>query len=679
MSMCAADEVTFESLLLEMVNRDAAAQMPDPWFTCAQASSYERSSIASDQPGWFANRDSRNFTREENRDGRRELVLMDVQGPGAIVRFWGTFNAPRGGEFSNGTLRIYLDNYDTPAFEGPILDMLSGGKLAGQALSFRAPEYEDKLRCGHDLYLPIPYGRRCKVTYETKGKFFNEGELKGLLEESFYYQINYRTYAQGTKVQTLSEEILRQAAATREKVEQQLMALTPPSKGPDDRCEKKQGMLAPEAQQKLTFDKGGAIYSLRCKLSAPDMMSALRGTVLEISFDGVRAVWTPVGDFFGAGAHTGAWRTWWSGVDNDGTMTCYWVMPFQHSAEVAVTNMGEKPVMLECLEAGVKPYSWTDRTMYFHSTWCLHDKFQMPAKGGIDLYFVEVKGKGKYMGDAVSVFNGGWRWWGEGDEKIYVDGETFPSHFGTGTEDFYGYAWGRPEFYATAFIAQPIGEGNKHAGYSVNNRFRLLDVIPFKKSLHFDMEFISNSGGTFNYAPTTWWYAAPGAKWYDEPLPQDVREPVCLTEEDILKPAFHRKGAVEGEASKDITVTNGLFFIQYTQLYGWSNDRQLWWQDAQPGDVLTLSFDAPAEGRYQITGVFTKAADYGIMDFTVNGQMLRQDVDFYNDEVVVAEVDLGEAGLKKGANVMKVTIKGTNKLADRRYMLGLDCLLLQKK
>ena len=32
-------------------------------------------------------------------------------------------------------------------------------------------------------------------------------------------------------------------------------------------------------------------------------------------------------------------------------------------------------------------------------------------------------------------------WWGEGDEKVFVDGEKFPSHFGTGTEDYYGYAW----------------------------------------------------------------------------------------------------------------------------------------------------------------------------------------------------------------------------------------------
>lgn len=32
-------------------------------------------------------------------------------------------------------------------------------------------------------------------------------------------------------------------------------------------------------------------------------------------------------------------------------------------------------------------------------------------------------------------------WWGEGDEKFFVDGEKFPSSFGTGSEDYIGYAW----------------------------------------------------------------------------------------------------------------------------------------------------------------------------------------------------------------------------------------------
>ena len=57
---------------------------------------------------------------------------------------------------------------------------------------------------------------------------------------------------------------------------------------------------------------------------------------------------------------------------------------------------------------------------------------------------------------------------------MYVDGETFPSHFGTGTEDYYGYAWGRYEPWINhPFVAQPIGDGcYAHIGLAQNTRVR---------------------------------------------------------------------------------------------------------------------------------------------------------------------------------------------------------------
>jgi hypothetical protein len=64
-------EVTLESLLTEMVAYDAVARWPQPEFVCRQASSYDRASVAPDQPGWFANADQNQFIREEKIHGRR--------------------------------------------------------------------------------------------------------------------------------------------------------------------------------------------------------------------------------------------------------------------------------------------------------------------------------------------------------------------------------------------------------------------------------------------------------------------------------------------------------------------------------------------------------------------------------------------------------------------------------
>ena len=79
-------------------------------------------------------------------------------------------------------------------------------------------------------------------------------------------------------------------------------------------------------------------------------------------------------------------------------------------------------------------------------------------------------------------------WWGEGDEKIYVDGETFPSLFGTGTEDYFGYAWSTPERFEHAYHAQTATAGNGFGGLYSMNRFHVLDPIPFSRALRFDLE-----------------------------------------------------------------------------------------------------------------------------------------------------------------------------------------------
>src|SRR5690606_15037365 len=147
--------------------------------------------------------------------------------------------------------------------------------------------------------------------------------------------------------------------------------------------------------------------------------------------------------------------------------------------------------------------------------------------------YVTVEGKGVYVGDTLTLFNGAPRWWGEGDEKIYVDGENFPSHFGTGTEDYYGYAWCRPEKFSAPFHAQPDGSGNLEGGYAVNSRYRALDAIPFEKSIKFDMELWHWAPATVNYAPTTFFYARPGAKANVPADVESVKIKVALSNDDL--------------------------------------------------------------------------------------------------------------------------------------------------
>lgn len=86
----AEETVTTLSLWEEMTDRDAVARFPDPAYTSRQFGSYDRESVARDQPGWFENDNRSKFLRVETNSVRRECVMLDALGPGSIVRFWVT-------------------------------------------------------------------------------------------------------------------------------------------------------------------------------------------------------------------------------------------------------------------------------------------------------------------------------------------------------------------------------------------------------------------------------------------------------------------------------------------------------------------------------------------------------------------------------------------------------------
>jgi hypothetical protein len=150
-----------ESLLAELTDYAAVACWPQPEFTCKQASSYDRGTVAPDKPGWFANNDQNQFIRTEDNQGRKERVMLDADGPGCIVRFWLSTKRNK-----KGTLRIYLDGATEPALAFPTYDLLSGDLKIGAPLVQPHPGYRPDGNGGNNFYLPIPYAKHCKITWE---------------------------------------------------------------------------------------------------------------------------------------------------------------------------------------------------------------------------------------------------------------------------------------------------------------------------------------------------------------------------------------------------------------------------------------------------------------------------------------------------------------------------------
>ncbi|MHC4354687.1 MAG: DUF2961 domain-containing protein [Planctomycetota bacterium] len=484
-----ADPVSFSSLLAEMVNRELLARSPDPYYTCRQASSYERTSVSANQSGWYANRDWSHFIRAEHNQGRTEWVMLDAEGPGAIVRIWA------GGVVKEGVIRFYLDGSKRPTIEGNVYEIISGGRLIAEPFSGVRSR-------GHNLYLPIPYAKSCKITFDGPNYW-----QTGVRVQRFWYNVNYRTYEPGTSVETFQLEDLKTAGKQLEDVGASLLnpKIWPTTGGwPNKALE---GQIAPNDMRERIVAGPGAIEDISVKVEAEDVAQALRSLVLVLIFDGKQTVWCPVGDFFGSGFGLNPFHGWWRTVERDGTLRCRWVMPFAENCTIRLQNYGRQTVTVREGRISQERWNWDDRSLYFHSAWRHQKGIEVQGRQGQDFNFVAIRGKGTYVGDTLSLHNGAAGWWGEGDEKIFVDAEVFPSHFGTGTEDYYGYSYGNAASFEAPFHAQPRGKGNNAVAYTTNTRTRGLDAIPFDKSLRLDMELWHWASTKLTCAVATHWYA----------------------------------------------------------------------------------------------------------------------------------------------------------------------------
>ncbi len=517
-----ASTVTLQSLLEEMTNRDDAARFPRPFYRALTASSYNRASYNRNQAdqsfkGWFADGDGSGFLRVETNGvtGAAEWVIMEHHGPGCITRIWTPFFYYGFNNRVGPHVRIYLDNARQPVFDESLIKLVTGqGSVAHPFAAYTA-------RAG-DLYLPIPFARSCKVT---------------MTAPPFYYNIAYRAYSNSTRVATFSLTNYQALQALRTSVGTSLVA--PPTRPPGV-TETRVLHIAPGAVAVTALPPGpGALKQFTLQLPAALTHPAvLRSTVLAMTYDGEQTVWCPVGDFFSCPDSIHSFQTWQRSVTTNGTMTCSWVMPYRTSGEIQLLNEATRTVDVR-LQITTAPWTWDARSMHFHANW-RPDEI-VPGSPPSDWNYIDVHGQGVYIGDSWMVLNIQTNtWWGEGDEKIYVDAawqSGFPTQFGTGSEDYYGWAGGvlptRADEFSHPFLANVRvgGLDGCTVGYNINTRSRSLDAIPFTQRLVFDMESsfgvdIRHPWDLLAYAVATYWYALPEAADNRPPRPASAAKPI---------------------------------------------------------------------------------------------------------------------------------------------------------
>ncbi len=189
----------------------------------------------------------------------------------------------------------------------------------------------------------------------------------------------------------------------------------------------------------------------------------LRGLVLRMYWDDAEApaVEAPLGDFFGVAlGRNAAFENAWFDNPEGRSFNCRLPMPFRSGFRITVTN--ESPVDLPMFFYDVN-YTLGDShgsdAGYFHAYFhrdnptTLRQDFQILPR---------IHGRGRYLGATLGAIADTARydtsWWGEGEVKVYLDGDTvLPTLCGTGTEDYIATGWGQGQ-YAHQWHGCPVAD-----------------------------------------------------------------------------------------------------------------------------------------------------------------------------------------------------------------------------
>jgi hypothetical protein len=348
----------------------------------------------------------------------------------------------------------------------------------------------------------------------------------------------------------------------------------------------------------------GAVARLALGLQAPDRARALRQTILLVYADRhpVPQVESPVGDFFGAAPGVNPYQSLPFTVFPDGTMVSRWVMPFADSLRIRLENRGNQTVTVTASALPME-YAWDPgRSMHFRARWRVdHDMVPDPAHVQ-DVPFLLAQGEGVYVGTTSILLNPtpvptpGGGWWGEGDEKVFVDGEARPSLFGTGSEDYYNYSWSSPDIFTYPYCGQPVNEGPGNRGFVTNYRWHILDPLPFRKEIRFYMEAYPHERTPgFSYARVGYHYGRPGmTDDHMPPTPSDLRDPVRRPWTVVARGGARNSAIYETEALRggaDLPRVSG-------DLY--SGGQAVIWRPRGPESVWRLTIPVTEAGEYRI-------------------------------------------------------------------------------
>lgn len=209
---------------------------------------------------------------------------------------------------------------------------------------------------------------------------------------------------------------------------------------------------------------------------------------------------------------------------------CYLPMPFNKRARIEIENQGEYAYFQYFYidyELHPSPFDPSE-ILYFHAHWRRENptngwapdnmqtnslETQVPNLDGMDNYTIlETTGAGTYIGCNHSVLHFQGTWWGEGDDMIFIDDDTWPpSMHGTGGEDYFTQGWGMQKN-SYPFCGSIIHEEDA-PGFQVSYRWHLPDPVRFNSKIKVTLEHGHANHLRDDWSTTAYWYQTlPGPK-----------------------------------------------------------------------------------------------------------------------------------------------------------------------
>jgi hypothetical protein len=414
--------------------------------------------------------------------------------------------------------------------------------------------------------------------------------------------------------------------------------------------------------------------------------------VVRMYWDGSKepAVESPLGDFFGAGFGQRAELNSLPVVVQGGdAYNCYWAMPFRTGAKITVENQSQRPLAALYFQVDYTEEAVPETAAYF----CAQYRQEFPTEKGHDYLIADIEspdidgksggggGGGHYVGTVMSVRSRSPEWFGEGDEKFYIDGETTPSLWGTGTEDYFSNAWGMEKgcypYFGVTILDGWLGDlGNKGSMY----RWHIPDPVRFHKSLRFVIEHAGwmsadeTSTGKVegfveredDFATVAFWYQRGQPKRFTTlPSAKDRRLP-------LIDAIIEGKDLVAHSKSEGGSVS-----IQRGG--AWTGDGQLFFNNEKgEGAWVEFTFNVEKEQMRRLFVPITHSYDFGTYAISLDGKQVGEPVDFYNHTIEVHDQSLGDMALKPGEHTIRFTCTGRNSLS-KGWKLGVDSVRLRER